>query len=331
MNTKSMSFNQLDERFSRVQYLTVDSDQAGQRVDNYLVARLKGVPRTHIYKLLRKGEVRVNKGRVKADSRLADGDVVRLPPLKVAKREPPKKLSQGLGRLLEGSVLFENEGLLVVNKPPGLAVHGGSGVSLGLIEALRQLHPEARYLELVHRLDRDTSGCIMVAKKRSYLRFLQQSLREKTLGAGGITKVYQALVLGCWPARATRVSAPLLKLEASGGRERIVKIHPEGKSSLTQFKVLQRYVGFTLVEARPITGRTHQIRVHAQSKGCPLLGDEKYGRDEINEKMRANGSKRLFLHASALRLNLPDGQAVEVSAPLPDDLLSVLNNLSLEV
>lgn len=330
MNTKPMPFNELDERFSRVQYLTVDSDQAGQRVDNYLVARLKGVPRTHIYKLLRKGEVRVNKGRVKADSRLADGDVVRLPPLKVARREPPKQLSQGLGRLLEGSVLFEDDGLLVVNKPPGLAVHGGSGVSLGLIEALRQLRPEARYLELVHRLDRDTSGCIMVAKKRSYLRFLQQSLREKTAGAGGINKIYQALVLGRWPERAQRVDAPLLKLEASGGRERIVKIHPEGKRSLTQFKVLQRYEGFTLVEARPITGRTHQIRVHAQSKGCPLLGDEKYGRDEVNEAMRNKGSKRLFLHASALHIKLPDGQEVSVEAPLPDDLAAVLRCLSVE-
>ncbi|UTF60545.1 RluA family pseudouridine synthase [Gilvimarinus sp. DA14] len=327
MNTKPPSFNDLDERFSQVQYLTIDADQAGQRVDNYLVARLKGVPRTHVYKLLRKGEVRVNKGRVRAESRLAAGDVVRLPPLKVARREPPKQLSQGLGRLLDQSILFESDGLLVVNKPPGLAVHGGSGVSLGLIEALRQLRPEARYLELVHRLDRDTSGCIMVAKKRSYLRFLQQSLREKTAGAGGITKVYQALVVGAWPVKAHKVDAPLLKLEASGGRERIVKVHPEGKRSLTQFKILQCYQGFTLVEARPITGRTHQIRVHAQYKGCPLLGDEKYGRDDVNEKMRRNGAKRLFLHASALRLCLPDGQEIMVEAPLPGDLQSVLGGL----
>lgn len=326
-NQPTIAFD-LDERFSQVQYLEVDADQSGQRIDNYLVARLKGVPRTHVYKLLRKGEVRVNKGRVKADYRLHAGDVVRLPPLKVAKKAPPKQLSQGLGRALEAAIIYEDDGLLVVNKPPGLAVHGGSGVDLGLIEALRQMRPDARYLELVHRLDRDTSGCIMIAKKRSYLRHLQQALRDKTAGRGGITKIYQALALGGWPKRVSRVSAPLLKLEQSGGLERIVKIHPEGKPSITEFSVVQRYRDYTLLEARPVTGRTHQIRVHAQFKQCPLLGDEKYGDDGANRVAQKLGLKRHFLHASALMFVLPGASDVtRVEAPLSADLAGVLQLL----
>lgn len=331
MTNHSRPVPALDDRFSRVQWLQVDDDLAGQRIDNFLVARLKGVPRTHIYKLLRKGEVRVNKGRVKADYRIQAGDQVRLPPIKVPLRTPPKHLSQGLGRKLSDAILYEDEGMLVINKPPGIAVHGGSGVDLGLIEALRQLRPEARYLELVHRLDRDTSGCIMVAKKRSYLRHLQQCLREKSAGADVITKVYQALAVGSWPKNALEVKAPLLKMELAGGRERIVKVHPDGKRSLTRFKVLERYDGFTLLEARPITGRTHQIRVHAQYKHCPLLGDEKYGRDDINEKMRRLGAKRLFLHASSLTFRLPHERGVvTVEAPLAADLAAFVQQLQVQ-
>jgi 23S rRNA pseudouridine955/2504/2580 synthase len=329
MNNQPTKTFDLDERFSQVQYLHVDADQAGQRIDNYLVARLKGVPRTHVYKLLRKGEVRVNKGRIRADYRLNPGDTVRLPPLKVARKAPPQQLSQGLGRKLEGAILYEDAGLLVVNKPPGLAVHGGSGVDLGLIEALRQMRPEARYLELVHRLDRDTSGCIMVAKKRSYLRHLQQALRDKTAGRGGIVKVYQALALGQWPSRARRVDAPLLKLEQNGGLERIVKVHPTGKPSVTNFAVLQRYQDYTLLEARPVTGRTHQIRVHAQYHQCPLLGDAKYGDDGANRTAKNLGLKRHFLHASALVFVLPGGsEPTRVDAPLPEDLDRVLQALA---
>ncbi|WP_408606305.1 RluA family pseudouridine synthase [Gilvimarinus polysaccharolyticus] len=327
---KNQPFNalDLDERFAQAQFMEVDADQSGQRIDNYLVARLKGVPRTHVYKLLRKGEVRVNKGRIRADYRLQAGDVVRLPPLKVTKKAPPKQLSQGLGRVLESSIIYEDDGLLVVNKPPGLAVHGGSGVDLGLIEALRQLRPDARYLELVHRLDRDTSGCIMVAKKRSYLRHLQQALRDKTAGHGGIVKVYQALALGAWPKRVSRVNAPLLKLEQSGGLAHIVKVSSEGKPSITDFSVLQRYQEYTLLEARPVTGRTHQIRVHAQFKQCPLLGDEKYGDDDANRLAVKLGLKRHFLHASALMFVLPGESAMtRVDAPLPTDLAGVLKLL----
>ncbi len=313
--------------YEQVQWLNVDAEMADQRIDNFLLARLKGVPRTHIYKLLRKGEVRVNKGRIKADYRLRTGDQVRLPPVRLASRPPTAPLTQGVARQLESALLYEDEGLLVLNKPAGLAVHGGSGVSLGLIEALRQLRPEARFLELVHRLDRETSGCIMVAKKRSWLRFLQQSLRDKSAGRGGIEKVYQALVIGRWTGRVSRVTAPLLKLEQSGGLERIVKVHPEGKPSETLFTPLRVFADFTLLEARPISGRTHQIRVHAQYRGHPLAGDDKYGRDEVNQQLRALGLKRLFLHASRLELTLPDGSPLQVQAPLPQELSRLLAQL----
>ena len=319
-NTESSSFAQ-------VMMISIDEDQAGQRLDNFLIARLKGVPKSKIYNVIRKGEVRVNKGRIKPEYKLVAGDSVRVPPIRTAEAGTEAKASHQMMSLLARSILFEDDGLLVVNKPPGLAVHGGSGITLGLIETLRQMRPEARHLELVHRLDRDTSGCIMVAKKRSYLRHLQAALREKSAGAGGITKVYQALVIGAWPKRVHQVNAPLLKTEVAGG-ERVVRVHPEGKPSLTEFKLLQGFAGFSLIEARPITGRTHQIRVHAQYAGCALVGDEKYGNDEINEAMRAQGIKRLFLHASALSFYLPESEELtRVDAPLPADLAIPLGRL----
>ena len=313
---------------AQVMILSIDADQAGQRLDNFLIARLKGVPKSKIYNVIRKGEVRVNKGRIKPEYKLMAGDSVRVPPIRTAEAGTEAKASHQMMSLLVKSVLFEDDGLLVINKPPGLAVHGGSGITLGLIETLRQMRPEARHLELVHRLDRDTSGCIMVAKKRSYLRHLQAALREKSAGAGGITKVYQALVVGDWSKRIHQVNAPLLKTEVAGG-ERVVRVHPEGKPSLTEFKVLQRFDGFSLIEARPITGRTHQIRVHAQYAGCCLVGDEKYGNDDINEMMREKGVKRLFLHASALSFYLPESEELtHVDAPLPPDLSIPLGKLT---
>lgn len=314
--------------YAKVMILSIDEDQAGQRLDNFLIARLKGVPRSKIYNVIRKGEVRVNKGRIKPEYKLMAGDSVRVPPIRTAETGTEAKASHQMMSLLSRSILFEDDGLLVINKPPGLAVHGGSGITLGLIETLRQMRPDARHLELVHRLDRDTSGCIMVAKKRSYLRHLQASLREKSAGAGGIIKVYQALVIGDWSRRNHQVNAPLLKTEVAGG-ERVVRVHPEGKPSLTEFKVLQRFDGFSLIEARPITGRTHQIRVHAQYSGHCLVGDEKYGSDEINAVMRERGIKRLFLHASALAFYLPESdELTRVEAPLPPDLAIPLSKLS---
>lgn len=316
------------ESLAQVMVLSIDEDQAGQRLDNFLIARLKGVPRSKIYNVIRKGEVRVNKGRIKPEYKLVAGDSVRVPPIRTAEAGTEAKASNQMMSLLAKSILFEDDGLLVINKPPGLAVHGGSGVTLGLIETLRQMRPDAKHLELVHRLDRDTSGCIMVAKKRSYLRHLQAALREKSAGAGGITKVYRALVNGDWSKRVHQVNAPLLKTEVAGG-ERVVRVHPEGKPSLTEFKVLQRFHGFSLIEARPITGRTHQIRVHAQYAGHSLVGDEKYGDDDVNEVMRGRGIKRLFLHASALSFYLPDSEELtHVDAPLPPDLSIPLGKLS---
>lgn len=307
----------------KVVLLEVDADQAGQRVDNFLAARLKGVPRSRLYRILRKGEVRVNKKRVKPEYKLAPGDVVRIPPITIKEQVPQAAVSQSMGRLLEKSILLELPGLLVINKPAGLAVHGGSGVNLGLIESLRQLRPDDRYLELVHRLDRDTSGCIMVARKRSMLRFLQEELRQRR----NIQKYYQALVLGQWPKRKRVVDAPLLRIESPGGN-RIVKVSPEGKSSRTEFTVLRRFDGFSLIEAKPVTGRTHQIRVHAQSQGCPLLSDEKYGNDQTNQSMRSLGFKRLFLHAAALEFKLPDEEELRrVEAPLWPDLAEPLTKL----
>jgi len=311
---------------TQVMFVSIDEDRAGQRLDNFLMARLKGVPKSKIYNIIRKGEVRVNKGRTKPEYKICKGDEIRIPPIRIAEREPAAKASNVMTKLLESSILFENEGLLVINKPPGLAVHGGSGVSLGLIETLRQMRPDARYLELIHRLDRDTSGCIMIAKKRSMLRHLQAALREKS--ASGITKVYQALVIGQWPKACRRVDAPLLKTEVADD-ERIVRVHPDGKPSLTEFKLLESYSNCSLIEARPITGRTHQIRVHAQHMGHSLVGDEKYGDDDFNKGMRELGVKRLFLHAAELGFYLPEAkEKTVVKAPLAKDLAEVIKKLS---
>ena len=328
-NTPVVTVESLGEpSLAQVMILSIDADQAGQRLDNFLIALLKGVPKSKIYNVIRKGEVRVNKGRIKPEYKLMAGDSVRVPPIRTAEAGTVAKASNQMMSLLAKSIVYEDEGLLIVNKPPGLAVHGGSGISLGLIETLRQMRPEARHLELVHRLDRDTSGCVMVAKKRSYLRHLQAALRDKSAGAvGGITKVYQALVIGEWSKRFHQVNQPLLKTEVAGG-ERIVRVHPDGKPSLTEFKLLCRYDGFSLIEARPITGRTHQIRVHAQYAGCALVGDEKYGDDEINVAMRDLGIRRLFLHASSLTFSLPESnEVVHVEAPLPPDLAIPLGKL----
>lgn len=328
MASSSKSPSTVESALTQVRFFVIDEDMSGQRLDNFLLARLKGVPKSKIYNIIRKGEVRVNKGRIKPDYKLAAGDSIRVPPIRLeqASKEAPAKPSNQLVKQLEKSILFENDGLLVINKPAGLAVHGGSGVSLGLIETLRQMRPEARYLELVHRLDRDTSGCIMVAKKRSYLRHLQAALRDKT--SGQVVKVYQALVIGAWSKKDYRVDAPLLKIEVAND-ERIVKVHKDGKPSLTEFKVLQAFADFTLVEARPITGRTHQIRVHAQYRGHPLAGDEKYGDDAVNANLRQVGIKRLFLHASRLGFVLPNqSEMTFVDAPLAEDLADGLKQIS---
>ena len=305
-----------------VRFIDICEAHEGQRIDNFLIRELKGVPKSRLYRLLRKGEVRVNKSRIKPEYKLCIGDQVRIPPVRIAEEAPDATISNSLEAVLAASVLYEDDGLLVINKPAGLAVHGGSGINLGLIEALRLMRPQARSLELVHRLDRDTSGCVMIAKKRSMLRYLHQQLRE-----GHIDKRYLALVTGRWPNRRKLVSAPLLKNNLQSG-ECMVNVSPEGKKSVTEFAIVKRFELCTLVEARPITGRTHQIRVHAMHAGHPLLGDVKYGDKDSCQHFRQLGLKRLFLHAASLTLQLPgDGGRIVVEAKLSDDLQGLLQAL----
>lgn len=308
---------------TEVQWITVDDDVAGQRVDNFLMARLRGVPKSIVYRIVRKGEVRVNKGRVKPDTRLQSGDVVRIPPLaQQLKPEQPKPGSRVQG-VVEAAIVFENDEMLVVNKPSGIAVHGGSGLSFGLIEVLRSARPEARFLELVHRLDRDTSGLVMVAKKRSALRFLQDELRQKR-----IRKYYHALVAGNWPAGIDRVAEPLLRYEMPNG-ERRVRVSGDGKSSLTLFACLQRFQGYSLVEASPVTGRTHQIRVHSAWAGHPIAGDDKYMDAASLKAFRAIGGQRLMLHARALEFSLPgSGEPMRLEASYDELFCGVLGELA---
>ncbi|MHB8820739.1 MAG: 23S rRNA pseudouridine(955/2504/2580) synthase RluC [Pseudomonadaceae bacterium] len=307
---------------SGVQMLEVAPELAGQRIDNFLRAQLRGVPKTLIYRILRKGEVRVTKGRVKPEYKLQAGDLVRVPPLRLAERDEPEPLAQGLLERLEAAIVYEDKALIVLNKPAGIAVHGGSGLSYGVIEALRQLRPDAKELELVHRLDRDTSGLLMIAKKRSMLRHLHQALR-----GDGVDKRYMALVRGRWETSKKQVSAPLLKNTLRSG-ERMVEVTEDGKEALTLFRVLRRFGDFaTLVEARPVTGRTHQIRVHARHAGHSIAGDSKYGDEEFTREIRELGGKRLFLHAYALRVPLPDGGELALEAPVDEVWARTLEKL----
>jgi 23S rRNA pseudouridine955/2504/2580 synthase len=301
--------------------VTIDDRHAGQRLDNYLLGLLKGVPKSWVYRVLRRGEVRVNKGRSKPDRRLQVGDVVRVPPLRTAEREaghPPR----GLVRELQAATIYEDDRLLVINKPSGVAVHGGSGLSHGVIEALRAAYPQGSFLELVHRLDRETSGCLMLAKRRSELRRLQALQRD-----GRITKHYRALVLGGHKGDRWRVDLPLKKNTLRSG-ERIVRVDPEGKPAATRFTVLRRFGDLTLVDAELETGRTHQIRVHVAGSIGPILGDDKYGNEAAAARCRDLGLRRLFLHAATLSLDGPDnGRRITLEAPLPEALQSVLERL----
>ncbi len=308
-----------------VALVEVDEGHEGQRIDNFLLGRLKGVPRSYIYRILRRGEVRVNKGRIRASYRLEQGDVVRIPPVRVAEQAPPVKPHERVLQQLREALLIEDKRLFVLNKPSGLAVHGGSGLNYGLIEAMRLLKPEEHQLELVHRLDRETSGCLLIARKRSALRVLHELLRSNKMD-----KRYIALLAGCWEGRRADVDAPLLKNTLQGG-ERVVRVDSNGKSALTRFRVLERFSNATLVEAKPVTGRTHQIRVHAAHLGHPILGDEKYGEAKANKLFRGLGLKRLFLHAESLRFRWPDEKQDQcIKAPLEPSLERLLKQLRLE-
>ncbi len=305
----------------QVIYVEINEDNCDQRLDNFLISRLKGVPKSRIYRLVRKGEVRVNKGRVDIKYRLAAGDVVRIPPVRVAERSEESFVPKGLQAALQQGILFEDDGFMVINKPAGFAVHGGSGVSSGIIEGLRLIRPEARFLELVHRLDKDTSGCLLIAKKRSALRKLQEFFRNSE-----IKKTYQALLAGQWDRKKLIVTAPLLKNISKGG-ERIVVISKAGKAAETLFTRIKLFRNATLVEASPKTGRTHQIRVHAASLGHAIVGDDRYGSDEINKLFKNKGYKRMFLHAETLKFKHPvTDEKMTISAPLPLQLINLLNN-----
>ncbi|MBN8265030.1 MAG: RluA family pseudouridine synthase [Xanthomonadales bacterium] len=307
--------------------VTVPADRAGQRLDNFLLGQLKGAPRSLVYKLVRSGQVRVNGGRAKAERKLDAGDEVRIPPVRLqmpdedGKSPPPK----GLLSALDAAIVFEDARLLAISKPSGMASHGGSGVSFGVIETLRALRPNESF-ELVHRLDRDTSGLMVIAKKRAALVELQALLREDH--GAGIEKRYLALLAGRMPDGVMSVDAPLHVGLRQGG-ERHVQVNPAGKPSLSHFRVLERRGGQSYCEVRIETGRTHQIRVHAQHIGHPVAGDDKYGDAAANKRLREQvGLKRLFLHASTLDFALEGGKApYSLSAPLAPELLDVLDRL----
>jgi 23S rRNA pseudouridine955/2504/2580 synthase len=300
-----------------VKWLEVDEESAGQRLDNFLIRHLKGVPKTHVYRIIRSGEVRVNKGRAAADTRIEAGDKVRLPPVRVSDKMAEKLEHPAPAR--EFPVLLEDEHLIAVDKPAGVAVHGGSGVSFGVIEQLRQARPAAKFLELVHRLDRETSGILLVAKKRSALTHLQDQFRERETG-----KTYLALDNGAWPARNKVIDLPLHKYLQADGERRVkvvAKDDPDGMRSITLVKVAQRLENFTLLEVTIKTGRTHQIRVHLASAGHPILGDDKYGDFDLNKALARQGLKRMFLHAWRLQFNHPaSGERIELMSSLPPEL-----------
>lgn len=323
-----------------VQFLTVGEESAGQRLDNFLIRVLKGVPKTHVYRIIRSGEVRVNKGRAAADVRVAEGDVVRVPPVRISEAVAAKAEKPAPAR--EFPLLFEDEHLLAVDKPAGVAVHGGSGVSFGVIEQLRQARPTAKFLELVHRLDRETSGILLVAKKRSALTKLQDQFRDRETG-----KTYLALATGAWPANRKVIDQPLHKyLQADGERRvRVVaRDDPDGMRSITLVKVAERFElppplgegwaggaqGFSLLEVTIKTGRTHQIRVHLASAGHPIAGDDKYGDFERNKALARHGLKRMFLHAWRLQFDHPaSGERIALQAPLPPELQKFLEHVRL--
>ncbi len=311
----------------QVLHLRVDESSAGQRLDNYLMRCLKGVPKTHVYRVIRSGEVRVNKGRAAADTRVQSGDDVRVPPMRLPERAaaapvPPR----------EFSVLFEDEWLLAIDKPAGVAVHGGSGVSFGVIEQLRRARPQARFLELVHRLDRETSGVLLLAKKRSALTALQDQFRARDTG-----KTYAALVLGQWPESLKVIDVPLHKYLKPDGERRVrpaASGDEQAKRSITLVKVVRRFAGFTLLDVGIKTGRTHQIRVHLAHSGHPIVGDDKYGDFEFNKSL-ARGSASpgqrfdgMFLHARRLAFDHPaSGERIELEAPLPASGTALLRQL----
>ena len=311
-----------------VRRVVIDEAAEGQRLDNFLVKLLKGVPKTHVYRVIRSGEVRVNKGRAGADTRLAIGDEVRIPPVRVADRSDTPAVPAR-----EFPVVYEDDFLLAIDKPAGVAVHGGSGVSSGVIEQLRRARPQAKFLELVHRLDKETSGLLLIAKKRSALVALQDQLRQREAG-----KTYAALVTGAWPARRKVIDVALHKTLNAGGERRVHAVdedHDEGRRSITLVKIAQQFAAFTLLDVTIKTGRTHQIRVHLTHEGHPIVGDEKYGDFALNKSLARGAAvpgcrfDRMFLHAKNLRFTHPGtGGVIEFVAPLPAECEALIHALA---
>ena len=304
-----------------VRLIEVPSEREGQRLDNWLLALLKGVPKSHVYRLLRTGQVRVDGGRAKAEHRLAVGEKIRVPPVRQAAEPPPAVAPSHVLHALAAQIVYEDRHFIALDKPSGLASHGGSGILLGAIEQLRQLRP-AEDLALVHRLDRDTSGILLISRRRSALLKAQRALRD-----GHAHKRYLALLVGRMPRARMHVNQPLLKSALRGG-ERMVTVHPAGKASISEFKRLDQYKRTEFVEVRIETGRTHQIRVHAQYLGLPVAGDDKYGDEAANARLKKIGLDRLFLHAAELKLDFDDDTSLTLHAPLPAELTRVLDGLS---
>jgi 23S rRNA pseudouridine955/2504/2580 synthase len=307
----------------QVSYVTAEGGDEGQRIDNFLMRILKNVPRSLVYRILRTGEVRVNGGRVKPEHRLSAGDRIRVPPVATKQRAQTNAPSKSLRDFIANAVIYEDRELIVINKPAGVAVHGGSGLSHGVIEALRAVHPELTELELVHRLDRDTSGCLLIAKRRSALRELHRSLREREM-----LKHYRALVVGRWPFGRKTIDLPL-KTNLKQGGERVVRVHPDGQHAISTFEPLEHFAKLaTLLDVKIGTGRTHQIRVHAAHAGHPIAGDEKYGDRERDQLLKPHGLNRMFLHAHSLSFQRPGStETFTVTAPLPQELEAVLDSL----
>ncbi|HUU71490.1 MAG TPA: RluA family pseudouridine synthase [Burkholderiales bacterium] len=305
-------------------WLEIDESADGQRIDNFLVKTLKGVPRSHVYRILRSGEVRVNSGRIRASYRLQTGDRVRVPPVRVS-AVPAGRPSSGTAPIGQFP-LFEDDWLLAIDKPAGVAVHGGSGISMGVIERLRSERPDQSFLELVHRLDRETSGVLLLAKRRSALTNVHSQLRE-----GRTQKLYRTLVLGQWSEKSRSVRLPLRKYVSGGGERRVVVDEDDGAVAITVFKLVGSFNGFSLLEAQLKTGRTHQIRVHLAHLGFPIAGDDKYGDFPANKALEKQGLKRMFLHAVSLKLKHPgSGELLHIQAPLPRELTRFLESKNLE-
>lgn len=303
-----------------VTHVVITEEEQGQRLDNFLIRRCKGVPKSHLYRILRSGEVRVNSRRVDATYRLCTGDNLRIPPMRIAER-PQNEVDEAAKQRVDLPIIYEDDAMLVIDKPEGIAVHGGSGVSFGVIEALRRQRPLAKFLELAHRLDRETSGILLVGKKRLALTALHDMFREHGAGAD---KRYLVLVKGRWMNNTQHVKLPLYKYLTEGG-ERRVMVRDDGKASHTVFRLLARWHGMSLLEAQLKTGRTHQIRVHLSHLGFPILGDEKYGDFTLNKALKRDGLKRMALHAWRMAFKHPlSAESLEIVAPMPDGIRSYI-------